>query len=172
MIHLELSLPPQWERVSSVRDTVVSAAHAVGISEDRAYNIGLVASELVENAIKYGTFATDDAVQVVVRVVNGLTRIVVTNPMDPSSEHAQRLRGALASVNGASSARDAYLSRMSELLEEPAVSGVRTTSESGLGILRVAHEGGCSIHVRFPNGTAVEVTAALRATDLDGALVA
>jgi len=172
MIHLELTLAPQWDRVSSVRDTVVSGARAVGMSDDDAYNIGLVASELVENAIKYGTFGTDDAVQVVVRVVNGLTRVVVTNPIDPNSDHAQRLRGALSAVSGSSSARDAYLSRMSELLEEPAVSGVRATSESGLGILRVAHEGGCSLHVRFPNGNAVEVTAAKRATDVDGALVA
>ena len=110
--------------------------------------------------------------QLVVRMDAGVARVVVTNPLDPSFDHPTRLRAALARVTSAASARDAYVSRVSELLDEPGASAAHSALESGLGILRVAHEAESTVSVRFLDERSVEVTASMRWTDNDGDLVA
>ena len=172
MIHLELSVAPVWSRVTNVRESVVHGASAIGVADDMAYTLGLVASELVENAIKYGQFRDGGPVQLGVRMDACVARVVVTNPLDPSSDHPTRLRAALARVTSAASARDAYVSRVSELLDEPGASAAHSALESGLGILRVAHEAESTVSVRFLDERSVEVTASMRWTDNDGDLVA
>ena len=172
MMHLELTLAPDWDRVSDVRDAVISGARSMGVGAATTENIGLVASELLENAIKYGAFHGSRPIQMVVRVSMQSARIVVTNPVDLSSDHPTRLREAIARVDGAASARDAYLARMTEILDEPAVSHARPTLESGLGILRIVHEGASTLSVRIVDGAHLEVTASLRPVVEDDALVA
>jgi anti-sigma regulatory factor (Ser/Thr protein kinase) len=167
MMHLELSVAPVWSRVNDVRETLVRGARALELGEDHAYAIGLVVSELLENAIKYGHFSgsADDSIQVVVHIVSGVARVVVTNPVDAGSRHPQRLRAAVGRLSDASPL-DAYVHRVSEILEEAPTSQVHPTApgavESGLGIFRVAHEAESSLSLRFLSDGSVEVTASMR----------
>jgi anti-sigma regulatory factor (Ser/Thr protein kinase) len=179
MMHLELSVAPVWSRVSDVRETLLHAARAVGLGEERSYAIGLVVSELLENAIKYGRFsgAPSEAIQVVVHIASGVARVVVTNPVDAGTHHPQRLRSAVTRLSDASPL-DAYVHRVSEILDEAPSSQVNPTAhahdESGLGIFRVAHEAESAVSVRFLAEGSVEVTAAMRwvGADSDRELVA
>jgi two-component sensor histidine kinase len=166
MMHLELSVSPVWGRVSDVRVTLLHAARAVGLGEDRSYGIGLIVSELLENAIKYGRFARpDETIQVVVHIASGVARVVVTNPVDGGSHHPQRLRTAVTRLAD-SSPLDAYVRRVGEILDEAPSSQVNPTDhaheESGLGIFRVAHEAESHVSLRFLAEGSVEVTAAMR----------
>jgi two-component sensor histidine kinase len=167
MMHLELSVAPVWGRVRDVRESLLRAARAVGLGEDRSYAIGLVVSELLENAVKYGSFSgsADETIQVVAHIASGVARVVVTSPVDASSHHPQRLRSAVSRLAD-SSPLDAYVHRVSEILDEPPASQVNPTAsgheESGLGIFRVAHEAESVVSLRFLEGGSVEVTAAMR----------
>jgi hypothetical protein len=167
MMHFELSVAPVWGRVRDVREALVHASRAVGLGEDCAYAVGLVVSELLENAIKYGAFtgAADEGVQVVIHIAPGVARVVVTNPVDPRSTHPARLRAAVGRVSNGSPV-DAYVERISEILEDAPYSRVNPTAlsadESGLGILRVAHEAESTVSVRFLSSGSVEVTASMR----------
>ncbi len=168
MMHFELSVAPVWSRVSDLRESLVLSSRAVGLNEDCAQALGLVASELLENAIKYGAFSgsTDDAIQIVVHVSAGFARVVVTNPVDAASMHPQRLRSVVGRIAD-SSARDVYVERMAEILDEAPESrvcptGGHGTEASGLGIIRVAHEAESVVSLRFLSDGNVEVTAALR----------
>jgi two-component sensor histidine kinase len=178
MMHLELALAPVWSRVNDVREALVSSARAVGLGEERAYAIGLVVSELLENAMKYGRFSgsAEDSIQVVVHIASGVARVVVTNPVDVASHHPQRLRSAVGRLANFSPL-DAYVHRVSEILDEEPASRVNPTAhaaeESGLGIFRVAHEAESTVSVRFLGDGSVEVTAAMRwVGDSDRELVA
>lgn len=178
MMHLELAVAPVWSRVADVREALVSSARAVGLGEECAYAIGLVVSELLENAIKYGRFSgsAEDSIQVVVHIASGVARVVVTNPVDVASHHPQRLRSAVGRLADASPL-DAYVHRVAEILEEAPASHVNPTAhaaeESGLGIFRVAHEAESSVSLRFLGDGSVEVTAAMRwVGDSDRELVA
>ncbi len=167
MIHLELTLPPIWDRVREARAALIHAARAVGLGDEYADIAGLVTSELLENAIKYGNFSLDGpAVTLVVHMSSGLARIVVTNPVDPRSEHPQRLRATLARLADAASPLDAYVARMAQILtplvpHRPSQPPEPDSTESGLGILRVAHEGGSTVNARFLGEAAIEVTASM-----------
>jgi hypothetical protein len=168
MMHVELSVAPVWSRVPNVRDSLTHAARAVGLVEDGAYAVGMVVSELLENAIKYGTYAEGVAIQVVVHLAAGVARVVVTNPVDPSSAHPHRLRAAVARLGEVTSPLEAYVSRVTEILEEPAHSQVKPSAgalaheDSGLGIFRVAHEAESTVSLRFLAEGSVEVSASMQ----------
>ncbi len=179
MMHVELSVAPVWSRVPEVRDALMHGARAVGLVEDGAYAVGMVVSELLENAIKYGTFGEGAAIQVVVHLAAGVARVVVTNPVDAASAHPHRLRAAVARLGEVTSPLEAYVSRVTEILEEPAHSEVKPTAaamtleESGLGIFRVAHEAESTVSLRFLADGCVEVSASMRwGTTRDHELVA
>lgn len=168
MIHVELAVPPVWGRVRDVHEALLHTARAVGLTENCAEALGVAASELLENAIKYGIYASSEqTIALVVHMASEAARVVVTNPIDPSSEHVQRLRSAVARLSESNSPLDAYLGRMKEILEEePAASQVvprapSLSHRSGLGIFRVAHEGESVVSVRFLSERAVEVTASM-----------
>ncbi len=168
MMHIELSVPPVWSRVPEVRDALMHGARAVGLADESAYAVGMVVSELLENAIKYGTFSTDAAIQVVVHLASGVARVVVTNPVDAASAHPHRLRAAVARLGEVTSPLEAYVSRVTEILEEPAHSDVMPSAthfghdDSGLGIFRVAHEAESTVSLRFLAEGWVEVSASMQ----------
>ena len=168
MMHVELTVAPVWSRVPEVRESLMHAARAVGLPEDSAYAVGMVVSELLENAIKYGAYAETTTIQVVVHLAAGVARVVVTNPIDAGSAHPHRLRAAVARLGEVTSPLEAYVSRVTEILEEPAHSQVKPTAaalareDSGLGIFRVAHEAESTVSLRFLADGCVEVSASMQ----------
>ena len=51
-----LKIDPNWEEIGTVRSNAKAFLAAAGISPASAQAVEMVASELVENAIKYGVF--------------------------------------------------------------------------------------------------------------------
>ena len=138
--HLELSFQPMWPNVRKIRQQVGATLEACpqGLRSAAV----MTASELVENAIKYGesvpaartvTFVLEaTAESLCIRVVNGSTNTVGVAELD---RRVQELRRA-------DDRQALYLARLEQLLAN--------ADESGkLGIYRIGFEGGFDLQLDY-----------------------
>jgi hypothetical protein len=147
--HLELTVEPMWPNVRKIRQEVGTALDRCG-QELRSAAM-MTASELVENAIKYGenvpaaptvNFSLQaSAGQLTIRVVNGSTNLAGVAELD------RRVKELATATN-----RQAlYLARLEQLLAHADDSGK-------LGIYRIGFEGGFDLALDYQNDV-VAVTA-------------
>jgi anti-sigma regulatory factor (Ser/Thr protein kinase) len=130
---LELSIAPVWSRVREVREHVARLVEQAPPAL-RAASI-MTASELVENAIKYGeTVAGAEAVSFVFHAAPDRIRIEVKNGSTNRAGVAE-LRRRIEEISSAEDRQAMYLFRLEELLRCPDQSGK-------LGIYRIGFEGG------------------------------
>ncbi len=135
-----LEIPIVWQFVREVRQRLAEAL--ADQSEELRDSAMMVASELVENAIKYGeavpgaTQATIelfiDSGRVTIEVKNGLT-----NPLD-----AQVVAEQIARLRAAEDPAALYVERLRELLESPDIRGK-------LGLCRIALEAGFDLSCTY-----------------------
>lgn len=130
--NIQINIPIAWEYVRLVRQQVEAAL--AGQSEELRSAAVMVASELVENAIKYGASIpalqwakfrfdmTDEHIQI--QVENGLT--------DPKALAA--LSQIVAPMTSAAACEQLYVSRLHELLANP-------SETNRLGLYRIGYEG-------------------------------
>lgn len=129
---LSMDIPATWQFVKNVKRMVEDALRE--LPEQVRYTAGMVASELVGNAIKYGdrTELAPQArlsmsmtgKQVVIEVSNGVR----------SPEHLEQVTRRIDELAGAPNKEEFYLRRLQELL-----SG--SSQGSQLGIYRIGYEG-------------------------------
>ena len=127
---VELRFGPRWTYISCVRRFLTSF-FLIGLSDkERAEQISMAASELLENAIKY---SSDENSHLKVEVVRHDNQVVlmVENPADADQINVLRREFALIS---AAEPEEVYLRRM----EEAASSG----GQSRLGLIRIRYEAG------------------------------
>ncbi|MBN2196934.1 MAG: hypothetical protein JW751_29285 [Polyangiaceae bacterium] len=94
----------------------------------------MVASELLENAIKYGEGVPDaPTIEFSFTLEAGQILIVVRNGATLES-NVRRLQEHIEALNRAEDRSSLYLLRLEELLEQPA-------QNSGLGVYRIGYEG-------------------------------
>jgi hypothetical protein len=151
--HLQLTFAPMWPNVREIRQRVAAALEECP-SQLRSAAV-MTASELVENAIKYGesvpgaktvTFvleATSESISI--SVVNGSTNALGVAELE---RRVQELRSA-------GDKQALYLARLEQLLAD--------ADESGkLGIYRIGFEGGFDLALEYLNNV-VSVTATRKA---------
>jgi hypothetical protein len=138
-LHLAIQVPPDWSRVEPVRAAVARCIMATLRDRDLEVSLGMVVAELLENAIKYGRAGAPE-VGVVVRVKGERVHVTVENEVDEKSAHVVALQKRIEWMQTFSRPSDAYLAALKQIYG----SGVRT-EDGGLGIVRIAHEGGCQI---------------------------
>ena len=132
MSAFELQLPSVWQRLRDVQALVLDAM--IAHPEQLRTASLMVASELAENAIKYGEVLADcpnvtfglviEATSITIRVASGIT----------PGPALDAVRKRIDTLNAAPSKQDLYYQRLRELLEQPTATGQ-------LGLLRVAFEG-------------------------------
>ena len=151
---LELSFEPMWPNVRKIRQQVGATLEACG-QELRSAAV-MTASELVENAIKYGesvpaapavTFALEaTGGRLFIRVINGSTNTLGV------AELERRVKDLASAPN-----KEAlYLARLGQLLEHAEDSGK-------LGLYRIGFEGGFELALDYTND--VVTMTATRNTD-------
>jgi hypothetical protein len=135
---LRLSTADDWDGVEAVREGVARCVRAAYGDEEMSDALSMVAAELLENAVKYGSegarirFALDDS--------EGPT-VEVSNTVDEGSQHPLKLRERIEWVRSFPNPADAYLETMARVYK----TGNLRDSSSCLGILRIAFEGHCSV---------------------------
>ena len=139
---LELTFQPMWPNVRKIRQQVGAALEAC--RQELRTAAMMTASELVENAIKYGeslpaapsvTLSLEaTAGQIFIRVVNGSTNLAGV------AELERRVRDLATATNK----QTLYLARLEQLLAHADDSGK-------LGIYRIGFEGGFDFALDYRN---------------------
>jgi hypothetical protein len=148
--HLELPLQPEWQNVDLLRLAILNCLSAVFGDPDLSESVGIVTSELLENAIKYGDWAQARGRFLLLNVRGGgsVVKVEVSSPIDDGSPHVTRIQSTIDWIRGFPSAREAYIARMRDIAEHGEKSG-----ESKMGLVRIAYEGPCAIEADFrPDG--------------------
>lgn len=139
---ISMDIPVTWQFVKSVKRMVEETLR--DHSDSVRYSAGMVASELVGNAIKYGD-RTESAPQakVQVSVTEALVVIEVSNGVR-SPEHLEQVTKRIDQLAGSVSKEEFYLGRLQELL-----SG--SSQGSQLGIYRIGYEGEFDLSYTYTN---------------------
>lgn len=137
-LRIELRVAAQWSRIESVRTAVGLCVGLVYADENMCRSISMAAAELMENAIKYGR-ADENRVTLAVTDEDDEVVVEVTNHVDGEAAHA-RVAARLAWIASFATPNDAY---QAAILAMPSEDGPVTSS--GLGLARIAHEGGCRL---------------------------
>jgi hypothetical protein len=137
-IHLDLSIPPDWTRIELVRKAVGFCVWAVFGRGDLRDSLSMVSAELLENAVKYS--APDQQVHLAILEEPETLIVAVTNTVDNAAPHLAALTQRLEWLRTFPSAADAYMAALSEVFDHK---DAERAGEGGLGIVRIAYEGGC-----------------------------
>jgi len=133
--YLELRFAPRWTYISCVRKFVTSF-FLIGLADkERAEQISMAASELLENAVKY---ASDQETTLRIAIVrrNNEVDLCVCNAAEPQQVNILRREFALIH---AGPAEEIYLKRM----EAAATGG----EQSRLGLIRIRYESGATLRL-------------------------
>lgn len=156
--HFSTRVGPQWNNIELLRTAVRNGAQAVFGEGDVSEVVGMITSELMENAVKYGDWRAPDRIWLRVAVVSyrRFVRIEVECPIEAGSEHLEHLREMLRWIDSFPSPQEAFLARMHEIAERGDKDG-----ESGMGLVRVACEGPCRFDTSLGEGGVLTVRATM-----------
>ncbi len=127
---------PLWHVVKEVRDKVEAILAHHG--EELSYAGKMVASELVENAVKYGVAIDPEAakgIEFEINVSDADVTIAVTN-RTASQKDLANARQHIDAIHRSGDPQQLYVQRLTNLMENPGQDG------SQLGLYRIAYEGG------------------------------
>jgi hypothetical protein len=135
----EVRVPLAWQWIERVRDATAEAT--ASCDPEVREGAVMVASELAENLVKYGTgLQGDDSGTVTIDVASDAVTIRSIN--GATVEQADKVRGLIAETHGEDPAR-LYMSRLAELARRPGEVACE------LGLLRIAFEGGFELSVEY-----------------------
>lgn len=137
---LSTDFPPDWDRIQGAWEDCMDYLAEQGVDPEASYALCTVVLELLENAVKYGGFPSDnDRIKLEVRThENALTTIEVRTPLSGDTAHLRRLDRMLQWIRGFQDPFEAYVERLKEVAATPF-----SESETGLGLVRIAYEGQC-----------------------------
>jgi hypothetical protein len=104
--------------------------------------LAMVSAELLENAVKYGR-PDANGIQFSMKGGPDQLEVAVTNATSDDPRHIDALVGRVTWLGGFADPAQAYR----EALEEIYQRAVPANGAGGLGIVRIAHEGGCRVSV-------------------------
>jgi hypothetical protein len=135
-LFLDVAFPADWSRIDPTREAVSLLVLAVFGRSDLRDSLAMVSAELLENAVKYSK--SMGGVRLSIRNESKGLVVAVTNMVEEGSRHVASLRGRLEWLNSFADPEQAYAAALREV-------SVRGGEESGLGIVRIAYEGGCGL---------------------------
>ena len=100
----------------------------------------MVSAELLENAVKYST--PEGKVHLSISEEGDQVVVAVTNEVINPTRNIPALKQRLDWLRTFPSAADAYMAALSEVFDHK---GDENATEGGLGIVRIAYEGGCGL---------------------------
>lgn len=145
--YVEMRFGPRWTYISCVRKFVASF-FMIGLSDkERAEQISMAASELLENAVKYAS-EEEGYLKISIAKANNEVDVCVKNRAEPA--HINVLRREFALIH-AGEPEKVYLKKM----EEAAV----TEGQSRLGLIRIIYEAGARLRLDVADGDEVSIHA-------------
>jgi hypothetical protein len=153
---LELYVDSDWSEMESVFMAVQEFLGTLGLAQDFVGAFTMIACELVENSIKYGSFKTTKShVDITLSLDPRSISFAVRNPIgDVTAPYLQELDRVIQWVRGFQDPFEAYIARMKAISNEPL-----EASSSGLGIVRMAYEGRASLDFYLEEDAVLNVSA-------------
>jgi hypothetical protein len=154
---IDLTVRNEWRNVDLLRTSVQNCFTAVFADVDGCHAIAMVTGELLENALKYGDWASGDRAMFRLRVngKSGNIEVSVQNPLKKDDYHPANLLKQIEWISSFARPEQAYRARMLQIAQDE-----DNTQPSRLGLVRIAFEGNCRLAAKVENGT-VTVTAVL-----------
>ena len=144
---LSIAIDPIWGTVREIRAKV--SALLTPYSTELRLAATMTASELLENAIKYGeSVARAPRIVFSLGLADGIIRIETVNGCN-DHENVQRLQARLHRLATTEDPKALYLNSIEELL---ALASAATSGGSGLGLYRIAAEGGFTLSCHYEDG--------------------
>ncbi len=150
--HFTIDLPvrTEWESVDLLRASIQTCFTAVFKDVDGCERLAMVTGELLENAVKYGAWHESGAprsFRLHVSGIGGNAKIRVDNPAEPGDPGVERLFKTIEWMSNYTNVGEMYRDRLLEY-----ANGAPGT-ESRLGLIRVAYEGGCKLTANLEGET-------------------
>lgn len=144
---------PTWSIISNIRKKISELMELKKINDQGLLDAtAMVASELMENAVKYGEGTTDEAmIEFEITVESHKINISVSNYVN-SGSNIDALIENIEKIKKCDNPAELYINRLNELLENP------KHGESRLGLYRIAYEGEYGLDYTFSNNL-LKVTA-------------
>jgi len=138
--YVELQFGPRWTYISCVRK-FVAGFFMIGLADkERAEQISLAASELLENAVKYAS-EEETSLKISISKSAGEVDLCVSNAVEPHQLNVFRREFALAT---AGDPETTYLTRMKD--------AAKTEGMTRLGLVRIRYEAGANLRLETTNG--------------------
>ena len=152
---LDLPVRNEWRNVELLRTSVENCFQAVFADLDGKTAISMVTGELLENALKYGDWDSEEGRRAFrLRVDGDRERAVVTvqNPVKEGDPGLREVLDTVAWIKTFKTPGDAYRARLLEIAQGEGEAASR------LGLVRVAYEGNCAVDAQV-DGATLTVTA-------------
>ncbi len=135
---LQLTVRPQWDELEVARAEAVNFLRGHAFGEATINATEMVVCELTENATKYGSFGQNaQPVAIAITVKGPTVTVEVRSPVSShDDENLLKLDRAVQWIRGFQNPFEAYIERLKEVSAQSL-----ETSESGLGLVRIAYEG-------------------------------
>ena len=154
---LDLGIDPEWDAVKAAWDPCRSMLSRYGVGEDESYQLAMVAQELLENAVKYGSFRGGERVALELRVLRDEVTVEVKSRVGVDDAHLRRFDQTIQWIRGFQDPFEAYVEHMKIVSAQPYSNG-----ESGLGLTRIAYEGRCVLDFYVSDENILAVSAVYR----------
>jgi hypothetical protein len=151
---LDLAIAPDWESVKRAWDPCHALLLRAGIPEDDAELLAMVAQELLDNAVKYGSFHDGDRIALGVRVSEEAVTVQVKSRVGVDDAHLRRFDRTIQWIRGFQNPFEAYVERLKQLSGHPDAG-----EQGGLGLTRIAYEGRSIIDFYMEEGDLLAVSA-------------
>ncbi len=156
MSELELLVASDWGKMGNVNETILSFLESCAFPAELANMYTMVACELTENGIKYGSFEeAGSSVRVRLKVDPREISIEVTNPIGGGSRaYLRELDRTIQWVRGFQDPFEAYMERMQAISRESI-----DVDRSGLGLVRITYEGRAALDFFVEDESTLSVSA-------------
>ena len=136
---LELRIRPVWTEIDRAREECRRFLNELGSTEEVCDALVMITSEILENAVKYGSFESESQ-EFPFKIEDGRDGILVQAwspvPAAGIADNMRRFDSIVQWIRSFQSPFQAYLERLKLVAGQPL-----EDNESGLGLIRIAYEG-------------------------------
>lgn len=155
---LHMQLRPEWDAIGATWEPCGRHLESNGLTRDESYGLCMVVQELLENAVKYGSFPDGQPpVDLAVEVTPQEVTVEVRSPAGADSGALEEFDRTIQWIRGFQDPFEAYVERLKLVSSEAWGSG-----KSGLGLARIAYEGRCIVDFYVDASNILAVSAVWR----------
>ena len=151
-------IDPVWNEIENARKQIFQFLKEKSIAENHIHAATMILSELIENGVKYGKFLPTDQLEARINLEADLITIEVTHPVAANNSlHLRELDEMIQWIRGYQDPFEAYIEKLKRIAKMPL-----EDKKSGLGLVRIAYEGGAILDFFIDENENLNVSAVLK----------